>query len=73
MLHDSIFGSVGDDRKLMLWDTRSNSTGKPTLEVDAHSAEVNCLAFNPYSEFVLATGSADKVCRSSIASYSALH
>lgn len=60
VLHDSIFGSVGDDRKLMLWDTRSNSTGKPARAVDAHSAEVNCLAFNPYSEFVLATGSADK-------------
>lgn len=24
-------------------------------------AEVNCLSFNPYSEFILATGSADKV------------
>merc|ERR1711890_209557 len=23
-------------------------------------AEVNCLSFNPYSEFILATGSADK-------------
>jgi len=60
VLHDSIFGSVGDDHKLLLWDTRSNSTGKPAQAVDAHSAEVNCLSFNPYSEFVLATGSADK-------------
>ena len=24
--------------------------------------QVNCLAFNPYSEYILATGSADKVC-----------
>ena len=23
--------------------------------------QVNCLSFNPYSEFILATGSADKV------------
>nr|XP_026653590.1 histone-binding protein RBBP4 [Zonotrichia albicollis] len=30
------------------------------LSVDAHTAEVNCLSFNPYSEFILATGSADK-------------
>ncbi len=30
------------------------------LECEAHSAEVNCLAFNPFNEFVLATGSADK-------------
>lgn len=29
--------------------------------MDAHTAEVNCLSFNPYSEFILATGSADKV------------
>jgi len=30
------------------------------LQVDAHTAEVNCLSFNPYSEFILASGSADK-------------
>lgn len=27
---------------------------------EAHTAEVNCLAFNPFSEYILATGSADK-------------
>ena len=27
---------------------------------EAHAAEVNCLAFNPFNEYVLATGSADK-------------
>ena len=43
------------------WDTRSNVTNKPSHTVDAHTAEVNCLSFNPYSEFILATGSADKV------------
>lgn len=43
------------------WDTRSNTTSKPSHLVDAHTAEVNCLSFNPYSEFILATGSADKV------------
>ena len=60
MLHDSLFGSVADDQKLMIWDTRSNNTSKPNHIVDAHAAEVNCLSFNPYSEFILATGSADK-------------
>uniref|UniRef100_A0A914UT27 Histone-binding protein RBBP4 N-terminal domain-containing protein n=1 Tax=Plectus sambesii TaxID=2011161 RepID=A0A914UT27_9BILA len=60
VLHDSVFGSVGDDHKLMIWDTRNNSSTKPAHTVDAHSAEVNCLSFNPYSEFILATGSADK-------------
>lgn len=42
----------------MVWDTRSNNTSKPSHTVDAHTAEVNCLSFNPYSEFILATGSA---------------
>lgn len=28
--------------------------------VTAHTQEVNCLSFNPYNEFVIATGSADK-------------
>lgn len=44
----------------MIWDTRSNNTSKPSHPVDAHTAEVNCLSLNPYSEFILATGSADK-------------
>ncbi|MFH4977612.1 hypothetical protein AB6A40_004321 [Gnathostoma spinigerum] len=60
VLHDSVFGSVGDDQKLMIWDTRNNSSWQPAHTVEAHSAEVNCLSFNPYSEFILATGSADK-------------
>lgn len=60
LLHDSMFGSVGDDKKLLLWDTRSQTSLKPSQIIDAHSAEVNCLSFNPYSEFILATGSADK-------------
>jgi histone-binding protein RBBP4 len=59
-LHDSVFGSVGDDKKLLIWDTRSSNTNKASYSVDAHNGEVNCVAFNPYSEFVLATGSADK-------------
>lgn len=29
-------------------------------ECEAHSAEVNCLAFNPFNEYIVATGSADK-------------
>ncbi|PFX31200.1 Histone-binding protein RBBP7 [Stylophora pistillata] len=60
LLHESLFGSVADDHKLMIWDTRSNNSSKATHTVDAHTAEVNCLSFNPYSEFILATGSADK-------------
>ncbi|KAK0422688.1 hypothetical protein QR680_007721 [Steinernema hermaphroditum] len=60
MLHNAVFGSVGDDRKLMIWDERNDSNTKPVHVVDAHSAEVNCLSFNPFTEFILATGSSDK-------------
>eukprot|EP00004_Rigifila_ramosa_P001621 TRINITY_DN11594_c0_g1_i1.p1 TRINITY_DN11594_c0_g1~~TRINITY_DN11594_c0_g1_i1.p1 ORF type:complete len:420 (+),score=100.39 TRINITY_DN11594_c0_g1_i1:1-1260(+) len=58
--HDHLFGSVGDDRKLMIWDTRHNSRDRAAFSVEAHTAEVNCLSFNPFGEFLVATGSADK-------------
>jgi histone-binding protein RBBP4 len=54
--HPAYFGSVGDDKKLLIWDTRQ---GKPVSAVQAHTAEVNSLSFNPYTEFILATGSTD--------------
>ncbi|KAF0286927.1 Histone-binding protein RBBP7 [Amphibalanus amphitrite] len=60
LLHPDLFGSVADDQKLMIWDTRSTATNKPSHIVGRPSAEVNCLSFNPYSEYILATGSADK-------------
>ncbi|KND04531.1 uncharacterized protein SPPG_00258 [Spizellomyces punctatus DAOM BR117] len=59
-LIEPIFASVGDDKKLMIWDTRNASVHKPTYSVDAHTAEVNCVAFSPKNEHLLATGSADK-------------
>lgn len=59
LLHDSLFGSVGDDKKLMIWDVRVHQTDKPRHSLDAHAAEVNCLSFNPFCEYILATGSAD--------------
>ncbi|CAH8576266.1 unnamed protein product [Schistosoma mattheei] len=63
-LHESIFGSVADDKKLMIWDTRSGCTTRPSHTVDSHLAEVNCLSFNPFSEYILATGSADRTLHS---------
>mmetsp|Transcript_30420 Transcript_30420/g.72175 ORF Transcript_30420/g.72175 Transcript_30420/m.72175 type:complete len:425 (+) Transcript_30420:58-1332(+) len=61
-LHNpSLFGSVGDDCKLMIWDTRDSRYDKAKHCVDgAHTKEINCIAFNPFSEYILATGSADK-------------
>ncbi|KNC47199.1 NURF complex component [Thecamonas trahens ATCC 50062] len=58
--HECVFGSVGDDKKLNLWDTREAETSKPFQSIQAHDAEVNAIAFNPFSAFILATGSADK-------------
>lgn len=58
--HSSVFGSVGDDRKLLIWDTREKDRKKPLHKVDAHKGEINCISFNSFSEFILATGSADR-------------
>lgn len=60
MLHDSLFGSVGDDGVLSIWDTRSHRTDQASHTIQAHERDVNCLAWNQFSEFILATGSADK-------------
>jgi histone-binding protein RBBP4 len=58
--HEYLFGSVGDDRHLLIWDLRTSAANKPLHSVVAHQGEVNCLAFNPFNEWVLATGSADR-------------
>ena len=43
------------------WDTRVADTSKPRHSIRAHDREVNCLSFNPYCEYILATGSGDRV------------
>jgi histone-binding protein RBBP4 len=48
-LHDSLFGSVSDDKTCKIWDIRAASNA-PRHTIQAHDAEVNCLSFNPYSE-----------------------
>ena len=58
--HEYLFGSVGDDKKLVIWDTRRDASKALLHEVKSHLAEVNCLDFNPYNEWIVATGSADK-------------
>ncbi|KAJ3823862.1 WD40 repeat-like protein [Lentinula raphanica] len=57
---DYLFASVGDDKMLMLWDTRS--PGGPVTKVQAHDREILAVAFSPASEDLLITGSADKTC-----------
>jgi WD40 repeat protein len=54
-----MFGSVGDDSQLLIWDSRDKS-GNPTHTVQkAHESEINCLSFNPKNEYLLATGGSD--------------
>lgn len=65
----NMIGSVGDDKTIRLWDIRKPSTPAEgsskssslthTVE-NAHDNDINCIAFNPEKEFLLATGSADK-------------
>ncbi|CAL9082931.1 unnamed protein product [Musa acuminata var. zebrina] len=57
--NENIFGSVGDDHLLMIWDLRSSSLKKPQHLVTAHEDEVNSLSFNPFNEWALATASSD--------------
>ncbi|XP_039135461.1 histone-binding protein MSI1 homolog [Dioscorea cayenensis subsp. rotundata] len=57
--NENLFGSVGDDHMLMIWDLRSSSPEKPQHSVTAHQDEVNSLSFSPFNEWILATASAD--------------
>ena len=59
-LHASLIGTVSDDLTLQIIDVRNSSTTKSALKtVNAHSDAINAISFNPASEYVLATGSAD--------------
>lgn len=58
-LKSDFFGSVGDDSKLLLWDTRDGSGNPSQIVNDAHKSEVNCLSFHPTNEFLVSTGGSD--------------
>jgi len=55
----NMIGSVGDDKKIILWDTRDPENPVHTVK-DAHEGDINSIAFNPVNEYVFATGSTDK-------------
>ena len=58
--HDpDVFCSVGDDKRMLLWDTRKESK-KPTHQIEAHFGEILSVDFNPFKEYLLATASDDK-------------
>ena len=50
--------SVGDDKKLMIWDDKQSE--KPVQTVEAHQDQVNAVSFSPMKEELLLTASADK-------------
>jgi WD40 repeat protein len=54
----SMIASVGDDKQLVLWDVRKPDE---TIHVvkDAHQDDINAVAFNPFNEYLVATGSSD--------------
>ncbi|CAK5264467.1 unnamed protein product [Mycena citricolor] len=55
---ENVFASVGDDKMLMIWDTRAPTD--PSTKIQAHDREILAVAFNPAADHLLITGSADK-------------
>jgi histone-binding protein RBBP4 len=53
--HAHVFGSVGDDMQLLIWDVRDGGTDPSKRVEEAHRSDINCVAFNPLNEFLLAT------------------
>ena len=51
-LQENIFGSCGDDRKMIIWDLRQKI---PVFNIEAHVQEVNTIDFNPFNEYLILT------------------
>ncbi|KAF8899258.1 histone acetyltransferase type B subunit 2 [Infundibulicybe gibba] len=56
--NENMFASVGDDKMLMIWDTRAPLDAQ--TKIQAHEREIFAVAFSPAAEHLLVTGSADK-------------
>ena len=60
-IHPTLIGTVSDDLTLQILDTRAQSTSTSAAQsTKGHQDAINALSFNEKSEYVLATGSADK-------------
>ena len=59
--HNALIGTVSDDLTLQVLDLRNTSTTSSAVQADnGHQDAINALSFNPASDYILATGSADK-------------
>eukprot|EP00826_Nyctotherus_ovalis_P040810 TRINITY_DN4050_c0_g1_i1.p1 TRINITY_DN4050_c0_g1~~TRINITY_DN4050_c0_g1_i1.p1 ORF type:complete len:292 (+),score=87.20 TRINITY_DN4050_c0_g1_i1:191-1066(+) len=58
-LSEHLFASGGDDKRILLWDTRKEGK-KATHQIEAHYGEVLSVDFSPFSEYLLASSSVDK-------------
>lgn len=45
--HEYLFGSVGDDQYLHIWDLRNPTVSKPVQSVIAHQSEVGVVNILP--------------------------
>jgi len=53
-------GTVSDDLTVQILDVRQDSNTTSATQSQGHTDAVNAIAFNPASDFVLATASSDK-------------
>ena len=53
----NIFASVGDDKRLMLWDFRQKD---PIDNIEAHTNDIMSIDYSPFEENLLITGSSDR-------------
>ncbi|KAJ7687370.1 histone acetyltransferase type B subunit 2 [Mycena rosella] len=56
--NENVFASVGDDKMLMIWDTRTPT--EASTKIPAHDREILAVSFSPAKEYLVVTGSADK-------------
>jgi ribosome assembly protein RRB1 len=54
-----VLGSCSTDRSIRFWDLRNNNSNSTILIENAHSSDVNCISWNNFSEFLVASGGDD--------------
>lgn len=55
-----LIGTVSDDLSLQIIDTRTPGSEAALKAENGHDDAINSLSLNPFTEFILATGSSDK-------------